>query len=308
MLSLSICNSLRPRNNTVGLFLSTIASNVTVNPKSLVKINCSSSIGITTQAGEGVFGFRGPTIMSPERDPCSRAGLRRELMPKHVAAILDGNRRWAKARGKELDYDAFCYGYLALADLCIKWGIPTLTCFIFSTENWKRTKEANDLLFGQFKQCLENSSINFTRKGIKMSVLGEKTELPKDLQEVINKVEDETKSSPQLELNFAVNYGGKWDVVQAIRNISKKAKAREIKLQDVDEALMNRLLSTSSLRLPDPDLMIRTGGNQRVSNFLMWQMSHTEFYFTDVYGPDFEESHFVDALRWFQQCDRLFGK
>jgi len=146
------------------------------------------------------------------------------------------------------------------------------------------------------------------RKGIKVSVLGEKTELPKDLQEAIKQVEDETKSNSKLELNFAVNYGGKWDVVEAIRNTSKKAKAKEIKLQDVDEALMDQLLSTSGLRVSDPDLMIRTGGDQRVSNFLIWQMSHTEFYFTDVYGPDFAEPHFIDALRWFQQCDRLFGK
>uniref|UniRef100_A0A7C9EQL0 Alkyl transferase n=1 Tax=Opuntia streptacantha TaxID=393608 RepID=A0A7C9EQL0_OPUST len=280
MLGLSKSMSLRPRT-AVGLFPSTRPSGVIVSPKSLVQTKCSSSSGskngrvaITTQGGEGVFGSGGPMKMSPDRNPCSSVGLRRELMPKHVAAILDGNRRWAQLHGKELDYDAFCYGYLDLADLCIKWGIPTLTCFIFSTENWKRTKEANNLLFGQFKQCLENSSVNFTRKGIKVSVLGEKTELPKDLQEAINQVEDETKSNSKLELNFAVNYGGKWDVVEAIRNMSKKAKAKEIKLQDVDEALMDQLLSTSGLRVSDPDLMIRTGGDQREQLLDMANVPH----------------------------------
>uniref|UniRef100_A0A7C9ETX8 Alkyl transferase n=1 Tax=Opuntia streptacantha TaxID=393608 RepID=A0A7C9ETX8_OPUST len=146
MLGLSKSMSLRPRT-AVGLFPSTRPSGVIVSPKSLVQTKCSSSSGskngrvaITTQGGEGVFGSGGPMKMSPDRNPCSSVGLRRELMPKHVAAILDGNRRWAQLHGKELDYDAFCYGYLDLADLCIKWGIPTLTCFIFSTENWKRTK------------------------------------------------------------------------------------------------------------------------------------------------------------------------
>ena len=141
-----------------------------------------------------------------------------------------------------------------------------------------------------------------------MTIIGEKTRLPKDLQEVIKKVEEETKINSKLELNFAASYGGKWDIVQAIRSISRKAKAEEIGLQDVDETLMDQQLSTNGLWVPDPDLMIRTGGDQRVSNFLMWQMSHAEFYFTDVYGPDFGEPHFIDALRWFQQCDRRFGK
>lgn len=303
MLSLSISNSLCIRTNITSPLMShrpRVMSRYSPSP-------CpeNANIGITTQ-GEGIFG--NPIVMPPKNDPYLRVGLRRELVPKHVAAILDGNRRWAKAHGKELDYEPFCHGYLALADLCIKWGVGTLSCFLFSTENWKRTKEANDLLFSQFKRCLEESSLNFARKGIKLCVLGDKARLPKSLQEVIKQVEEKTKSNSKLELNFAVNYGGKWDIAQAIRSICTKARAGQIQLQDIDEALMNHLLSTHSLQTPDPDLMIRTGGDKRVSNFFMWQMYQTEFYFTDVYGPDFGEPDFIDALSCFQKCDRLFGK
>ncbi|KAJ8430286.1 hypothetical protein Cgig2_024718 [Carnegiea gigantea] len=319
MLSLGVDSSLFCRGNIGGILSPRLPS-----PKKLIisrgspyqnlgavlpTQNASSAISrcISTE-GQGVYGS--PTMIWPENgeDPFVQAGLRQESMPKHVAAILDGNRRWAEAHGKDLDYSLFCQGYMSLAHLCIKWGVSTLSCFMFSTENWKRSKEANDLLFGQFQKYLEQSLEVFMSKGIKVTIIGEKTRLPKDLQEVIKKVEEETKINSTLELNFAVSYGGKWDIVQAIRSISRKAKAGEIGLQDVDGTLMDQQLSTNGLGVPDPDMMIRTGGDQRVSNFLMWQMPHTEFYFTDVYGPDFREPHFIDALRRFQQSDRRFGE
>ncbi|KAJ8444458.1 hypothetical protein Cgig2_024022 [Carnegiea gigantea] len=163
-------------------------------------------------------------------------------------------------------------------------------------------QEANDLL-------VSRAELGYLYEdGNKSDKYWREDEASQDLQEALKTVEEETKSNSMLEQNFTVSYGGKWDIVQAIRSISRKAKAEEIGLQDVDEAWMNQQLSTNGLQVPNPDLMIRTGHDQKVNNFLMWQISHTEFYFTDVYGPDCGEPHFIDTLRWFQQCDRRFGK
>ncbi|XP_058761474.1 cis-prenyltransferase 4, chloroplastic-like [Vicia villosa] len=233
--------------------------------------------------------------------------LREEMMPKHVAVIMDGNRRWAKMRGLPLSE-----GHLAcmktlkrVVKLCLASGVKILTAFAFSTENWVRSKEEVEFLFNVLERTLSSEAEAITREGIKLSVIGDMSKLPKYLQKMITIVKESTKNNSRFQLIVAINYGGKYDIVQACKSLAKKVQDDIIHLEDINEKIIEKELETE---FSNPDLLIRTSGELRLSNFLLWQLAYTELYFTSQLWPDFGKDEFEEAISSFQQRQRRYGR
>ncbi|KAJ8570749.1 hypothetical protein K7X08_037721 [Anisodus acutangulus] len=235
--------------------------------------------------------------------------LRRELMPNHVAVIMDGNRRWAKMRGLPvaLGYEAGIRAVRKLVELCCNWGISVLTVFAFSSENWSRPKVEVDLLMGLFERLLKNELEDFAKAGIRMSIIGDSRKLPKSLQDLIDKAAKITKENSRLHFVVAVNYSGQHDVVQACQSIAQKVKDGIIEPKDINNFLVEQELQTNCIDFPCPDLLIRTSGELRLSNFLLWQLAYAELFFSHSHWPDFGEPEFLEALCSFQQRQRRYG-
>ncbi|KAI3997324.1 hypothetical protein MKX01_009168 [Papaver californicum] len=235
------------------------------------------------------------------------AGLRPELLPKHVAVIADGNRRWAKKKGMPsiLGHDAGARSLLKFADICCNWGIEVLTVFVFSSKNWVRPRFEVDFLLEVIqKRIFEEGLENFMRKGIQVSVIGDPSKLPTSLQRWITKTTEITRNNSRLHLILAINYSGRDDIVQACQSISRKVMDNLIKV-DIGETIFTQKLKTNCT--PHPDLLIRTSGEQRISNFLMWQLAYTELHFDECLWPDFGEKEFIKALLSFQGRQRRYG-
>ncbi|RZC69979.1 hypothetical protein C5167_033110 [Papaver somniferum] len=237
------------------------------------------------------------------------AGLSRETIPKHVAVIMDGNRRWAKKKGLEpmLGHESGARSLVKLLPLCCNWGIKVLTVYAFSTENWIRPRVEVDFLMKLFENILKEELEFFMRQEVRVSVIGDSSKLPRSLQKIIATVTETTKRNSSCHLIMAVNYSGRADIVQACQSISNKVKDGLIKSEDIDEGLINHELETKCTEFPYPDLLIRTSGELRLSNFLMWQLAYTELYFDESFWPDFGEKQFVQALHSFQRRQRRFG-
>ncbi|KAI3851021.1 hypothetical protein MKX03_014446 [Papaver bracteatum] len=237
------------------------------------------------------------------------AGLIRERIPNHVAVIMDGNRRWAKQKGLTTrdGHDAGLGRVLELIPLCCKYGVKVLTVFAFSTENWNRSQEEVAIIMLLFGKLFTENLETFMREGVRVSVIGDWEKLPRSLQRCITNVTRSTKNNRRFHLIMAINYGGRHDIIQACRNISHKVKDGVIKPKDINEALINQELRTNCTEFPYPDLLIRTSGEQRISNFLMWQLAYTELYFESSFWPDFGNKEFVKALLSFQGRNRRFG-
>ncbi|KNA22241.1 hypothetical protein SOVF_035890 [Spinacia oleracea] len=235
--------------------------------------------------------------------------LQRELMPGHVALILDGNRRWAELRGlgSEAGHEAGLKTLLQVMGLCVKWGIKVATFFLFSSENWSRPKAEIKFVMLRFHKMLVNERHNLIRQGIRISTIGDTSMLSIDLQEVIEDVKAATKDNTKTHVIFAVSYSGKNDIVQACKNISMKVRKGLIEPDDVSETLIEQELQTKITITPSPDLLIRTSGELRISNFLLWQLAYSELYFTKTLWPEFGESEFIAALQSFQTRGRRFG-
>jgi undecaprenyl diphosphate synthase len=225
-------------------------------------------------------------------------------IPHHIVLCPDGNRRWAKKRALST-LKGHQKGHQNLIKFC-KWcdarGVKVLTAFGFSTENWNRSKKEVEYLMKLFENGLVQNMEKYTKTGIKIRVIGQKERLPKSLQKIINKVENLTKNNDKFYLNLAVSYGGRWDILQAFKKILKK----KISKQELSEDLVNNELSTKGL--PEPDLVIRTGGEKRLSNFLLWQTAYSELIFLDKLWPDFLEKDLDKVLREYSQRQRKFGK
>ncbi|KAL2484823.1 Dehydrodolichyl diphosphate synthase 2 [Abeliophyllum distichum] len=236
-------------------------------------------------------------------------GLLRELMPTHVAVIMDGNRRWARMRGLPIwsGYEAGVRALRRLVELCCKWEIRVLTVFAFLSNNWFRPKVETDFLMGLFERGLRDELENFTKAGIRISVIGDSAKLPKPLQVLITDALEVTKNNSRLHLIVAVNYSGQKDIVQACQSISLKVKDGVVKPEDINEFLIEDELETNCTDFPCPDLLIRTSGELRISNFLLWQLAYTELYFAHTHWPDFGEDEFLEALSSFQQRQRRYG-
>lgn len=225
-------------------------------------------------------------------------------IPQHIVLFPDGNRRWA--RQKDLHtLDGHKQGYnnlLDFAEWCKNRGVKTLTAFGFSTENWNRTKEEVDYLMKLLEGCLIDNLEKYNKNNIKVKVIGQRERLPKSLQEAIKKTEEITKNNSNLFLNLAISYGGKWDILNAVKNIIKEG----IEPDKIDEKLFEEHLSTAEL--PMPDFIIRAGGEMRMSNFVLWQAAYSELYFSPKLWPDFTEKDLDIALEEFDKRSRRFGK
>ncbi|KAL5102410.1 hypothetical protein RYX36_006737 [Vicia faba] len=247
------------------------------------------------------------TPIIPAHENEAEAELIPEMMPKHVAVIMDGNRRWAKMKGlpSSEGHVACMRSLKRVVKLCLTSGVKILTAFAFSTENWVRSKEEVEFLFNVFERILSSEAEAITREGIKLSVIGDTSKLPKSLQRMITIVKESTKNNSRFQLIMAINYGGRYDIVEACKSIAKKVQNDTIDLEDINENIIEKELETE---FSNPDLLIRTGGELRLSNFLLWQLAYTELYFTPQLWPDFGKDEFEEALSSFQQRQRRYGR
>lgn len=234
--------------------------------------------------------------------------LKRELLPKHVAVIMDGNGRWAKRQGlpRVMGHKA---GVDALKDLlrcCQDWGVQALTAYAFSTENWKRPKDEVDFLMTLFQRVLRQELREMVEKNVQIKFVGDLQALPIVLQEEISRSMEETKNNRGIQFTVAKNYGGRQEILQACRAIADRVKEGLLQPDEIDEAVFESHLYTAGSC--DPDLLIRTSGEMRISNFLLWQIAYAEIYITETFWPDFDRSEFHRALCAFQQRERRFGK
>ena len=231
----------------------------------------------------------------------------KENLPKHIAVIMDRNRRWAKAKGLEVKagHKEGGENLKRIARYANKIGIKYLTVYAFSTENWKRTKEEVGALMFLLQWYLNDLLNNEQLEGIRINVLGDITRLDTGIQKLINELMDRTKNEKGLVLNIAFNYGGRNELVEATKKIAKKVKDGEIDIKDIDEDLISNNIYTAGM--PDPDLLIRPGGELRTSNFLPWQLTYSEFVFTDKYWPDFTEEDLDEAILEYEKRNRKFG-
>ena len=228
-------------------------------------------------------------------------------IPRHVAIILDGNGRWAKKRGLPRNA-GHVQGAKVVEDMCeITWnkGIEYFTVYAFSTENWSRPDDEVAALMKLLRNYMTNAKKRANKNNMCVRVLGDKTRLDKDLQESIADLEQSTSGNTGLHFQIAINYGGRDEITRAVRSIASDAADGKLKLQDINEELVNSRLDTAGL--PDPDLLIRTCGEQRISNFLLWEVAYTEFYYTDVAWPDFDEAELDKAIEAYNQRDRKYG-
>ncbi|CDY62970.1 BnaC09g53770D [Brassica napus] len=240
----------------------------------------------------------------------NRRRRRKYPLPKHVAIILDGNRRWAKKRGlgTSKGHKAGARKLMENVKDCFSMGINTVSLFAFSTENWARPEdEVNGLMF-MFEEYLRSERHVFRREKMKISFIGNRTKIPQSLLGLIRETEEATKSYEGKHLIIAIDYSGKFDILQACKSLAKKAKNGLIQVEDIDEGMMDKELMTNCSEFPNPDLLIRTSGEQRISNFFLWQSAYSELYFTNVLWPDFGNAEYLDAFTWYQQRQRRFGR
>lgn len=227
--------------------------------------------------------------------------------PRHIAIIMDGNGRWAQKRfmPRAIGHQAGVKTVRKIVEYCAKEQIEVLTLFAFSSENWRRPDEEVSLLMTLFMATLQREINKLHRNNIRLRFIGDRTAFPEKLQAKMAEGEAQTKDNTDLTLVVAANYGGRWDMAQAFRKLTEKLAAGELQPQDINESLIDQQLSTADL--PEPDLFIRTGGEQRVSNFLLWQLAYTEMYFTDQLWPDFDQNSLAEAIKSFKGRQRRFG-
>lgn len=228
-------------------------------------------------------------------------------IPNHVAIILDGNGRWAKAKGMPRNY-GHVQGAKTVEVICeeaYKMGIQYLTVYAFSTENWNRPKDEVDalmkLLRNYMKTCLKTAAKN----RMCVRVIGDKSRLDEDIRTRIEELEEATKDNDGLHFQIAINYGGRDELVRAVKQIAEKVSLGEVKAKEISEEMISGALDTKGI--PDPDLLIRTCNEQRISNFLLWQLAYTEFYFTPVPWPDFTKDELEKAVEAYNHRDRRYG-
>ena len=229
------------------------------------------------------------------------------VIPQHVAIILDGNGRWAKSKGMPRNY-GHSRGAKNLEVICEDaWnmGIKYLTVYLFSTENWKRSKEEVDGLMKLFRSYTKTCIKTAQKNNMKVRVLGDPTALDPDLQESLRKLEESSKDNTGLNFQIAINYGSRDEIARAVRHISEDVAAGKLDPTSVTEETISNYLDTAGI--PDPDLLIRTSGELRLSNFLMWQLAYTEFYFTNTPWPDFTKEELAEAIEKYNSRDRRYG-
>jgi undecaprenyl diphosphate synthase len=229
-------------------------------------------------------------------------------VPRHVAIIMDGNGRWARKRGlpRFAGHKAGMDSVRAVVKVCLSEGIECLTLFAFSSENWRRPAEEVGLLMNLFMVALDHEVKKLHKHGVRLRIVGDVSAFAPELQQRIVAAEQLTTGNTALTLIIAANYGGRWDITQAARSIAAEVARGELDAAAVTQEMIESRLSLSGL--PEPDLFIRTGGEQRISNFLLWQLAYTELYFTPLLWPEFDDKAFADALQSFAGRQRRFGR
>ncbi|AWI24729.1 isoprenyl transferase [Flavobacterium pallidum] len=234
--------------------------------------------------------------------------INKTQLPKHIAIIMDGNGRWAKKQGfiRALGHESGTKSVKVVVETCAKLGIENLTLYAFSTENWNRPKLEVQALMKILINSLKNEVKTLQQNNIRLNSIGNLDKLPKSAQKQLLEVINKTKDNTRMTLTLALSYGSRDEIISAVRDISSKVKNNIISIDAIDESIINQHLYTQNL--PDVDLLIRTSGEHRISNFLLWQIAYAELYFTDILWPDFTEQDLYEAIISYQSRERRFGK
>ena len=229
-------------------------------------------------------------------------------LPRHIAIIMDGNGRWARARllPRYVGHREGVKSVRRAVEACIHQHIEVLTLFAFSSENWRRPSEEVNLIMDLFVKTLKKEVASLNRNGVRLRFIGDRSAFSEKLRVLIAEAEEETRDNSKLELVIAANYGGQWDISEAVRTLAVRVQAGELLPQDINPEVIAAEVALSDL--PPPDLFIRTGGERRISNFMLWQLAYTELYFTDVLWPAFNERELQLALSWYANRQRRFGR
>jgi len=231
----------------------------------------------------------------------------KDKLPQHLAIIMDGNGRWAERRGlpRSAGHREGAKTVRRVITNCLDFNIPILTIFAFSTENWKRPKKEIIYLIKLFERVLSKEKANLVKNNIKINFIGRLDNLPNSLTEKMKELHESTKRNNKLILNIAINYSGRTEIVDALKSILLKIDNKKLSIEEINENIIRDNLYTHNL--PDPDLLIRTAGEMRISNFMLWQIAYTELWVTPVFWPDFDENNLVEAIRNFQKRVRKYG-
>jgi undecaprenyl diphosphate synthase len=231
-----------------------------------------------------------------------------EKLPLHIAIIMDGNGRWAKGFGKVrlFGHKNGVISVRETTEAAAELGVKTLTLFAFSTENWSRPPREVNALMNLLVETIKNETPTLLKNQIRLETIGDIESLPGNCFEILSHSKEVTKNNSRMTLVLALSYSSKWDIVSAVRKIARGVKDNSIQIENIDENLITQSLATG--KLPHPDLLIRTSGEYRISNFLLWELAYSEFYFTDVLWPDFRKEHLYRAILDYQKRERRFGK
>lgn len=231
-----------------------------------------------------------------------------ERLPQHIAIIMDGNGRWAKEQGKlrVFGHQNGVGAVRAASEACAELGVKYLTLYAFSTENWNRSQFEVDALMKLLSKTMSEELKTLNNNNIRLNAIGDLERLPKSNYEALMKTIDETKNNDRMTLTLCLSYSGRWEIAQAAKKIAEKVKSGEIDIEQIDEKCFSNFLSTNDM--PDPELLIRTSGEERISNFLLWQLAYSEFYFTEKFWPDFGKEDLYEAIVNYQNRERRFGK
>lgn len=236
-----------------------------------------------------------------------KKGTAAAAMPRHIAIIMDGNGRWAKKRGlpRKFGHSAGAETFRTISRYCDSIGVEQLTVFAFSTENWKRPQDEVDGIMDLLRKYLRDSCAQLAEENVRLRFLGDTDRLPRDIQDLIERNRVISDACTGIIVNVCVNYGGRLDIVRAAQKLAQKVKSGGIQPEEIDEEMFSESLWTRGL--PDPELLIRTGAESRISNFLLWQSAYSELYFTDTLFPDFTPEKLDEAISWFAGRKRRFG-
>ncbi len=229
-------------------------------------------------------------------------------LPRHVAIIMDGNGRWAKAKGKDRSFghQEGVVSVRKIMDTVTQLGLKYLTLYTFSTENWNRPEEEVQALMSLLVSAIHRETPDMMKKNVRLTAIGDLSRLREDAYNTLQECIDTTSANTGTTLVLALSYSSRWEITRAARQLAQEVLEQKINPNDITEAMVSDHLTTKNI--PDPDLLIRTGGEKRISNFLLWQLSYAEFFFTDVFWPDFREEELYEAILYYQQRERRFGK
>lgn len=229
-------------------------------------------------------------------------------LPRHVAIIMDGNGRWAKAKGKDRSFghQEGVVSVRKIMDAVTQLGLKYLTLYTFSTENWNRPEEEVQALMSLLVSAIHRETPDMMKKNVRLTAIGDLSRLREDAYNTLQECIDTTSANTGTTLVLALSYSSRWEITRAARQLAQEVLEQKINPNDITEAMVSDHLTTKNI--PDPDLLIWTGGEKRISNFLLWQLSYAEFFFTDVFWPDFREEELYEAILYYQQRERRFGK